>query len=62
MRDAHYIVVVTFQDKDDPMKRILVSHGIDSVTLKDIPLPPVTPHELGARYSSVLGEWILDAE
>ena len=50
------IILITFVDEDG---QVLVSHGVDSITLRDVILPIATPKQLGAIYNEVIGEWII---
>lgn len=40
-------------------KEFVVSHGVDFVTGKTVILPSEPPHQIGARFSKTLGEWVL---
>lgn len=51
------IVLICF--KDEETGQILVSHGVDDDTLKNIPIPPEHPSCLGAKFNRDRGEWIL---
>lgn len=44
---------------DSGRSSLVVSHGVDSNTGKEITMPPVTPHELGAVFDQQLGEYVL---
>jgi len=54
------VILVTCEetDKRTKQKRIVVSHGYDINTGKNIVIPPVPPNEIGI-FSSQIGEWIL---
>jgi hypothetical protein len=40
-------------------KELLVSHGIDEDTLKIVPLPNVSPNEMGCKYDIDRGEYVI---
>jgi hypothetical protein len=41
-------------------KEFVVSHGIDSETMKTVILPSEHPARLGGRWDQQLMEWVLD--
>lgn len=51
------MIVICYYDEEWGGR--LVSHGIDSETLENIPLPQIPPSELGAEYSIKLGEYVI---
>jgi hypothetical protein len=55
------IIVITTREKNPKTGRIeiIVSHGVESGSLKNIVLPNETPASIGAVYDSDLGEYIL---
>ena len=38
---------------------IIVSHGINSDTMRDVILPQVPPSYLGAKFNHDIGEWVI---
>ena len=56
------IIVITVRQRnaDTGMVGEIVSHGIDSTTQRNIPLPGEAPAEIGATFCNNHGEWILD--
>jgi len=57
------VILITYIDINPYTLReeILVSHGVDINTLKNVQLPLVKPSEIG-YYSEVFGEWILNED
>ncbi|MFE8701174.1 hypothetical protein ACFYKX_11265 [Cytobacillus sp. FJAT-54145] len=58
------ILLVLFEEIHPKTKqktgRMLVSHGINTVTLENVALPQEPPNELNARWHQDLQGWILD--
>lgn len=48
----------------DEKNRVIVSHGIDADTMRNVILPCETldyfKRHCNAKYSSALGEWVMD--
>lgn len=55
------IEIITYKDKDKRTGKdvILVSHGVDIDTGRNVCLPQETPESIGAKYSSEIG-WYLE--
>ena len=56
------IIVITYKEKKaDKVNAVYIaSHGVDSETLSVIPLPQVPVEQLGARFDTQMGEFVLD--
>jgi hypothetical protein len=53
------IVIVVWEPDEFGIMHRLVSHGVDEDTLETVVLPPVSPSEVGVRFDSKLGEYVL---
>lgn len=56
------IIVITVRQRD-PRSGIIdeiISHGIDAITERHIPLPGDRPADIGATFCNDRGEWIID--
>ena len=55
------IICITYYEKSTPNseKKLLVSHGVDEKTGKNIVLPNVPPASLGAFVDLELNEWVI---
>ena len=51
------IILITCKDERG---NLIVSHGVDEDTLKDIILPQEHPLDLGAKFNRDLMEWVLE--
>lgn len=58
------IIVIANTEKNQKTGRdqIIVSHGIDSDTGRNVILPQETPERLGAVFDPSLGEYILPSQ
>lgn len=56
------IIVITYKEKkaDKVNPVYIASHGVDLETLSEIPLPQVPVEQLGARFDTQMGEFVLD--
>lgn len=55
------IIVITVQERNRRTGKIetIVSHGVDSVTLRNVILENTTPENLGAKYDPEIGGYVL---
>jgi hypothetical protein len=55
------IILITFihEDERTGRKELLVSHGVDIDTLRDVCLPQVPPSSIG-RFQTDMGEWVYE--
>ena len=55
------IIVITTTETDEMTgkERLIVSHGVDRATGKQIILPPEHPSDIGAKFSEELHSWII---
>jgi hypothetical protein len=64
-RDGKMIVICGWYPVEDVHglptgdKELLVSHGLDPDTLAIIPLPNVSPQEMGCKYDLDIGEYVI---
>lgn len=42
--------------------KLIVSHGINEQTMRDVILPQVHPRDLGASFSHEMGEWVINED
>ena len=56
------IIVITYKEKkeNNVSPVYIASHGVDLETLSTIPLPQVPVEQLGARFDTQMGEFVLD--
>ncbi len=50
------IVLITYTEKG----KVLVSHGVDYETMRNVVLPNESPQILGAKFNNELCEWVLE--
>lgn len=57
------IILVTYLEKNERTGKLerVVSHGVDTGNLRNVPLPNVPVHEIG-KFSESMDEWILVEE
>lgn len=55
-----FVIVYTERNKKTGQLEQIVSHGIDDDTGKIIVLPQTHPREIGAKYDSDCGEYVLE--
>ncbi|MGF7192267.1 hypothetical protein JOE11_005345 [Robbsia andropogonis] len=55
------IIVITFRQKNQRTGReeILVSHGIDASTGRNVILPIESPGQIGAKFCPEMGEYVI---
>lgn len=60
--DTVTILVITTMEynKKTGRKEIIVSHGVDLITGKNVILPPESPEVIGAVFSEAYGEYVIE--
>ncbi len=56
------IIVITTREKNPKTGRIetIVSHGVESGSLRNVVLPNETPESIGAKFCPAIGEYVLE--
>jgi hypothetical protein len=55
------IIVITCEEIDEitERRRIIASHGYDTIRDKNVVLPGEEPYKLGAVFDKSIGEWVI---